>query len=176
MRANTGRYLTEKPVKWEETGGAKMVVGLLSQAPSFEHFYQQLTKHIEIKSLPKIANNFINDSSQLYSTKAIPRIDYLTIITNQYLRTLNALKTFLLTNEIIGNYAHCNSQLEYIFNEIQNEQIIIKSQYIYTDKQLLKFVDSISRCIYPAIADLRRPWCWDYIRDEAIESHLSNSI
>ena len=34
LRANTGRYLTEKRVKWSERGGAKMVTGLLSQAPS----------------------------------------------------------------------------------------------------------------------------------------------
>jgi|GEM_PF-4092698 len=33
LRTNTGQYLTEKPVKWAETGGAKMVAGLLSQAP-----------------------------------------------------------------------------------------------------------------------------------------------
>jgi len=33
LRANTGWYLTEKPVKWAETGGTNLIAGLLSKAP-----------------------------------------------------------------------------------------------------------------------------------------------
>ena len=35
-------------------------------------------------------------------------------------------------------------------------------------QELLKFVDGISRVIYPAIADLRHPWRWDIGKNNKI--------
>ena len=45
LRANTHWYLTEKRVRRAETGGAKMMAGLLSKAPSFL-FEGALLEHV----------------------------------------------------------------------------------------------------------------------------------
>lgn len=58
---------------------------------------------------------------------------------------------------------------EGIHNELQMERLLIEEQKsCYTDIQLLKFVDGISRVIYPAIADLRHPWRWDIGKNNKI--------
>lgn len=43
---------------------------------------------------------------------------------------------------------------------------------IYTENQLLRFTESICRSIYPAIADIRRPWKWDAIINSAMDELL----
>lgn len=60
-------------------------------------------------------------------------------------------------------------QIDSIHNELQMERLLIEEQKsCYTDIQLLKFVDGISRVIYPAIADLRHPWRWDIGKNNKI--------
>ena len=75
----------------------------------------------------------------------------------------------MLTNEFIGPIEHAIEQIDSIHNELQMERLLIEEQKsCYTDIQLLKFVDGISRVIYPAIADLRHPWRWDIGKNNKI--------
>ena len=55
----------------------------------------------------------------------------------------------------------CLWVIDYIYNEVLAEMLLIEKKDNYSDVQLLRFIDVISRCIYPAIADIRRPWRWD---------------
>lgn len=68
----------------------------------------------------------------------------------------------IVQHEFEGIIEHCIEQIDYIYNEVLAEMLLIEeTKDNYSDVQLLRFIDVISRCIYPAIADIRRPWRWD---------------
>lgn len=112
---------------------------------------------------PEIQNEIIEDDYLLYSTKKIPREVVIKIYFKQYLRELDNVNNLLYAENFIGPMEHAVEQINYIYNELQAEECVVEEQASnYTDIQLLKFVDVISRCIYPAVKDLRHPWRWDF--------------
>lgn len=128
---------------------------------NFDMFYQKLIEYME-QDLPKIQQKVISDIFLNYSTKELSRELAIKMYFEQYSRALNNVNYALLTNEFIAPIEHAIEQIDSIHNELQMERLLIEEQKsCYTDIQLLKFVDGISRVIYPAIADLRHPWRWD---------------
>lgn len=142
----------------------------------FDLFYLKLIDKIE-SDLPMTNNLIIIDQRLLYSTKELPRVIAIKIYFDQYLRALDRLNRSLLTHEFEGTIEHAIEQIDYIYNDIKAELLLIENQKEdYTDAQVLRFVDSISRGIYPAIADIRRPWRWDIdINNKMRELILLNS-
>lgn len=112
--------------------------------------------------LPQIKNKVVKDKYLLCSTEKIPRIVVIKIYFEQYYRALDNTNNSLLTHEYIGSIKHALEQMDYIFNKLKAKLLFIEEQKeCFTDIQLLKFIDSLSRVIYPSIADIRRPWRWD---------------
>lgn len=135
---------------------------------NFDMFYQKLIEYME-QDLPKIQQKVISDIFLNYSTKELSRELAIKMYFEQYSRALNNVNYALLTNEFIGPIEHAIEQIDSIHNELQMERLLIEEQKsCYTDIQLLKFVDGISRVIYPAIADLRHPWRWDIGKNNKI--------
>lgn len=135
---------------------------------NFDMFYQKLIEYME-QDLPKIQQKVISDIFLNYSTKELSRELAIKMYFEQYSRALNNVNYALLTNEFIGSIEHAIEQIDSIHNELQMERLLIEEQKsCYTDIQLLKFVDGISRVIYPAIADLRHPWRWDIGKNNKI--------
>lgn len=135
---------------------------------NFDMFYQKLIEYME-QDLPKIQQKVISDIFLNYSTKELSRELAIKMYFEQYSRALNNVNYALLTNEFIGPIEHAIEQIDSIHNELQMERLPIEEQKsCYTDIQLLKFVDGISRVIYPAIADLRHPWRWDIGKNNKI--------
>lgn len=142
---------------------------------NFDIFYKKLICDIE-RGLPAIQNSTIVDEFLLYSTKELPRVVAIKIYFEQYFRALDNVNSALLTNQIVGPVEHAIEQINYIYNELQAERLLIEEQAnFYTDIQLLKFLDAVSRSIYPAVADLRHPWRWDIKRNEKMR-HIINNI
>jgi len=111
----------------------------------FDLFYKNLNNKID-----SLDNNIyltvIKDEHFLYSIKEIPRLTYIKINISRYYRSLDRLNNYLANHDFIGNIEHAIDQLNYIFDEIDAEQILIDIlKESYTDIQLLKFVDAISR-------------------------------
>jgi hypothetical protein len=140
----------------------------------FDSFYVNLKTKID--DLDKsISLTVIEDEHFLYSTKEIPRLTYIIINISRYYRSIDRLNNYLVNHNFIGSIDHAIDQLNYIFDEIEAEQLLIDTlKDSYTDTQLLKFVDAISRCILPAIADIRRPWRWDIERNEQIKAIINS--
>lgn len=98
----------------------------------------------------------------MYSTAQVKPDTYVKIVFDRYLRAIDILNQNILQSSFIGTIDHAISQLDTIYEEVQMELIQIESDTdIYTENQLLRFTECICRCIYPAIADIRRPWRWD---------------
>ena len=136
-------------------------IDLFLSEEKFDDFYTQLKEKMK-ESLPQIKNKVVKDKHLLYSTEKIPRIMAIKIYFEQYYRALNNTNNSLLTHKYIGDIKHALNQIDCIFNELKAEYLFIEEQKEgYTDIQLLKFIDSLSRAIYPAIADIRKPWRWD---------------
>lgn len=128
----------------------------------FDDFYETIKEKLEC-CFPEIQNEIIEDDYLLYSTKKIPREVVIKIYFKQYLRELDNVNNLLYAENFIGPMEHAVEQINYIYNELQAEECVVEEQASnYTDIQLLKFVDVISRCIYPAVKDLRHPWRWDF--------------
>lgn len=141
--------------------GIKVHQDIFLSEKDFDDFYEKIVKESK-KHLPIIKNSTIVDKHLLYSTKEFPRKVAIKIYFEQYVRALNNVNNALLLFQFIGPVDHAIEQINYIYNEIQAEQIIMEEQGDgYTDIHLLKFVNSVSRSIYPAVADLRHPWRWD---------------
>ncbi len=139
----------------------KIEIDLFLSEEKFDDFYTQLKEKMK-EPLPQIKNKVVKDKHLLYSTEKIPRIMAIKIYFEQYYRALNNTNNSLLTHKYIGDIKHALNQIDYIFNELKAEYLFIEEQKEgYTDIQLLKFIDSLSRAIYPAIADIRKPWRWD---------------
>ena len=139
----------------------KIEIDLFLSEEKFDDFYTQLKEKMK-ESLPQIKNKVVKDKHLLYSTEKIPRIMAIKIYFEQYYRALNNTNNSLLTHKYIGDIKHALNQIDCIFNELKAEYLFIEEQKEgYTDIQLLKFIDSLSRAIYPAIADIRKPWRWD---------------
>lgn len=136
-------------------------IDLFLSEEKFDDFYTQLKEKMK-ESLPQIKNKVVKDKHLLYSTEKILRIMAIKIYFEQYYRALDNTNNSLLTHKYIGDIKHALNQIDYIFNELKAEYLFIEEQKEgYTDIQLLKFIDSLSRAIYPAIADIRKPWRWD---------------
>ena len=141
----------------------------------FDEFYKMIYYYQQLDS-PRIRNPIIEDSKLLYSTKNLKRSVMLVIVIKQYLRELNRVNNALVSYNFEGSKAHCIDQIDYIYNELLAELLVIEEQEDdYSDFQLLKFIDSISRCILPAIADIRRPWRWDMVLNYKISKILKES-
>ena len=139
----------------------KIEIDLFLSEEKFDDFYTQLKEKMK-EPLPQIKNKVVKDKHLLYSTEKIPRIMAIKIYFEQYYRALNNTNNSLLTHKYIGDIKHALNQIDCIFNELKAEYLFIEEQKEgYTDIQLLKFIDSLSRAIYPAIADIRKPWRWD---------------
>lgn len=141
----------------------------------FRNYYEELQKKMK-SDFPEMQNKVIIDDYLLYSTKKIPREIVIEIYFEQYYRELNNVKSALYAENFIGPINHAKEQINDICNELKAEQCIIKKQADnYTDIQLLRFIDCISRCIFPAVKDLRHPWRWDFNIDEEIRQIISQS-
>lgn len=104
----------------------------------------------------------VQDSYFIYSTSQIKPDIYVKIIFNRYLRAIDVLSQNILQSSFIGTNDQAISRLDYVYEGIQKELIQIESDdQSYTECQLLRFTECICRCIYPAIASVRRPWRWD---------------
>jgi len=111
------------------------------------------------------------------ANKKLPREVVIKIYFEQYFRALNNVNNALLTNQFIGPVEHAIEQIDYIYNELQAERLLIEEQAAgYTDKQLLKFIDAVSRGIYPAVADLRHPWRWDIKRNDKMTQIINSQM
>lgn len=131
----------------------------------FDSFYKELEEEMK-NTLPGIKNKTVVEEHLLYSTKELSRTIAIKLYFEHYFRELENVNKTLLIHEFIGTIDHAIEQVDYIYNEMQAERLLMEEQSMcYTDIQLLKFVDCISRVIYPAIADLRRPWRWDQERN-----------
>ena len=128
---------------------------------NFEKFYQILQNGLKNDFLEE-KHSLIVESDLLYSTKELPRSVVTIIYFEQYLRKLDRIKEIFLLSDFEGRIEDAVSQIEYIYDEIQAERLLIEKQEDnYSGEQLLKFVDCISRAIYPAIVYVRDPWWWD---------------
>lgn len=128
---------------------------------NFQTFYEEL-QNIMKRDFSVVKHSIIVDSNLLYSTKKLPRTVVIIIYFEQYLRKLDKISEALLSHDFEGRIEHAVEQVDYIYNELQAERLLIEKQKDnYSDMQLLKFIDSISRAIYPAVADVRNPWRWD---------------
>ena len=109
----------------------------------------------------------------IYSTPQVKPKTYIKIIFDRYLRAIDILNQNILQSSFIGTIDHAVSQLDSIYEDIQKELIQIESDSDnYTESQLLRFTECICRCIYPAIADIRRPWRWDIEINSAMDKLL----
>lgn len=98
----------------------------------------------------------------IYSTPQVKPKTYIKIVFDRYLRAIDILNQNILQSSFVGTMDHTISQLDSIYEDIKKECIQIESDSDdYTEIQLLRFTESICCCIYPAIADIRRPWRWD---------------
>lgn len=128
---------------------------------NFDIFYANL-KDYRFDDKDAISNEMVKCSYLYTCTEQIPRSVAIRIYCNQYLRTLNAFHESLLVHDFTGQIEHALDQIMFICNEIQAELIIIDHyKESYNDKQLLKFIDIVSRTIFPVIIDIRHPWRWD---------------
>lgn len=122
---------------------------------NFDMFYQKLIEYME-QDLPKIQQKVISDIFLNYSTKELSRELAIKMYFEQYSRALNNVNYALLTNEFIGPIEHAIEQIDSIHNELQMERLLIEEQKsCYTDIQLLKFVDGISREINGKMKTIR---------------------
>lgn len=115
----------------------------------------------------------VQNSHFVYSTPQIKSNAYVKIIFEHYLREIDILNQTILQSSFIGTIDHAIYQLDSIYEDVRMELIEIESDTdIYTENQLLRFTESICRSIYPAIADIRRPWKWDAIINSAMDELL----
>lgn len=124
----------------------------------------------KIDKLPMVRNTYV-----VYSTPRVkPRV-YLKIAVERYLRVIDNLSRCIQQSEFIGIMDHAVSQLDAIYEQIQNELFQIEADGDnYTNVQLLKFTECVVRCIYPAVADIRRPWRWDIEKNNTMRKLLEN--
>lgn len=110
----------------------------------------------------------------IYSTPSVKPKAYIKIIFEHYLKVLDTLRQCIQQSSFIGPMEHAVSQLDDIYENIQKEMIQIESDdENYTEIQLLRFTECISRYIYPAIADIRHPWRWDIKINNAMDRLLN---
>lgn len=129
---------------------------------------QQLGR--KINELPVVQNPHF-----MYSTPQVKPNTYVKIVFDRYLRAIDILNQTILQSSFIGTIDHAISQLDTIYEEVQMELIQIESDTdSYTENQLLRFTECICRCIYPTIADIRRPWRWDIELNNAMDKLLKN--
>lgn len=124
-------------------------------------FCKQLNCYLPLEN-QQIRKPIIKNCDLLYSTGNLKRLVVLTIAIKQYIHKLTRINETIVQHEFEGTIEHCIEQIDYIYNEVLAEMLLIEEKKDnYSDVQLLRFIDVISRCIYPAIADIRRPWRWD---------------
>lgn len=122
----------------------------------------------KLEALPVVQNPHF-----IYSTPKVRPKTYVKITFERYLRAVENLRHNVQQSSFIGTIEHAISQLDSIFEEVQKEMIQIESDNeSYTEIQLLLFTECICRCIYPAIADIRRPWRWDIEINGAMDKLL----
>ena len=115
----------------------------------------------------------VQDPHFMYSTPQVKPNTYVKVVFDRYLRAIDTLNQNILQSSFIGTIDHAIAQLDYIYENVQMELIQIESDSdSYTENQLLGFTESICRCIYPAIADIRRPWRWDIEINSAMDKLL----
>lgn len=142
----------------------------------FDNFYSSLKNKQLTINKGDIAMKSIKDKSTLYSMESTDRISYLNIIISKYMRSIEETKQQLFLHDFIGTISHAISQLSYIYDELEIEKKLIMNHSMeYSDYYLCKFINSISRSILPAIADIRRPWGWDKELDKKIKKVLDTS-
>lgn len=113
------------------------------------------------------------DPHFICSTPQINPITYLIILFNRYLREIDLLIQQIHIISFIGDCEQACEQLDYVYKDIWAELINIESNpEKYTEIQLLKFAESVSRAIYPAIASCRRPWRWDIFINNTMDKLL----
>lgn len=119
--------------------------------------YCRINSNRKLEELPVVQNPHF-----IYSTPDVKPKTYVKIIFKRYLRAIENLRQNIQQSNFIGTIEHAISQLDYIFENVHKEMIQIESNSEdYSEVQLLLFTESICRCIYPAVADIRRPWRWD---------------
>ncbi|NLE04272.1 MAG: hypothetical protein GX638_05640 [Crenarchaeota archaeon] len=80
------------------------------------------------------------------------------------------------SGELVGsdNY-YARSYIDYPLNEIRNERIIVDSFNVTElERQSLEFANHISGLLIHVIPQLRRPWRWDFERNQSIRQRLRN--
>ena len=103
----------------------------------------------------------------------VKRIAYLDIQFSVFMRRIENITNVVCQNDFIGRIDHFVSQMNSVNDLLISERtIMLKSNDNYTDNQLKNFISLFLRCIYPAIADIRRPWRWDIDRNSRIQRIL----
>ncbi len=137
----------------------------------------------EIDSKSSFSNRQIQElqarpnSWELYSMPEVKPLPYIKIVFDCYLRTIDSLQRVIDNYSFIGTIDHLKEQLTSIYEHINEELIIIETTGDnYTEVQLLKFIELSSRCIYPAVADIRRPWRWDVEINKTMQVLLNKKM
>lgn len=122
----------------------------------------------KIKNLPVVINRHF-----IYSTPQVKPDTYVKIVFDRYLKSIDNLHQSIIQTSFIGTMDHAIRQLEYIYQGVKKELILVETDGDnYTEFQLLRFTECICRGIYPAIADIRRPWRWDIDINSAMDKLL----
>ncbi len=149
-------------------GGFEYESDIFLTEEHLNRFTEVLESHIRLGSMVKVDSNYL--------PKHMDEKIFMKSICDSYFNKLQEIKNYMNSGDLVGsdNY-YARSYIDYPLDEIRSEKIIIDS---LTDTELereaLGFANHISALLIHVIPQLRRPWRWDFARNQNIRRLLKN--